>query len=45
MIRKDLMQVGVIVYGNGLNTRTAIDGFKARGFTVMLRAGFCEIWR
>jgi len=38
-------QAGVIVYGRGLNARHWIDQAKRAGYKVILRNGFCELWK
>lgn len=43
--RKAMKQVGVIVYGRRLNARHWIDCAKQQGFSVLLRDGFCELFR
>lgn len=37
------LQIGVIVYGNGLNVRNAAQDAIARGFVVVWRDGFATI--
>lgn len=41
---KRLKQVGVIVFGGGLDHMVAIADAKARGFTVLLESGFASLW-
>ena len=42
---KEMQQVGVIVYGGGINARAWIDAAKQEGCAIVLRDGYCEIWR
>lgn len=44
MYRKGMRQIGVIVYGGGINAREWINREKVAGRIVMLRDGYAEIY-
>lgn len=40
-----LTQRGVIVFGNGLNARYAMDAAKAEGYVVLIFGAYAELYR
>jgi len=44
---KDFMkrkQIGVIVFGGGLDVRNAMHEWEIKGFSIMIRSGYAEIY-
>jgi hypothetical protein len=42
--RNTMKQIGVIVFGGGINARAWIDAERAVGHVVMIRAGYAEVY-
>lgn len=41
----DMKQKGFIIEGGGINYNKWISDAEAEGYTIVLRVGYCELWK